>query len=48
VAPRDPPRAAHRSGRPAIGVDLRLTDARGQPLPEQRDVEGHLRVRGTP
>jgi len=47
VAPRDTPvRAAHRSGRPAIGVDLRLTDAEGRPLPEQRDVEGHLRVRG--
>jgi 3-(methylthio)propionyl---CoA ligase len=46
VAPRDAPRAAHRSGRPAIGVDLRLTDADGHPLPEQRGVEGHLRVRG--
>ena len=46
VAPRDAPRAAHRSGRPAIGVDLRLTDGDGHPLPEQRDVEGHLRVRG--
>jgi fatty-acyl-CoA synthase len=46
VAPRDAPRAAHRSGRPAIGVDLRLTDANGQPLPEQRGVDGHLHVRG--
>jgi acyl-CoA synthetase (AMP-forming)/AMP-acid ligase II len=27
-------------------VDLLLTDADGHPLPEQRDVEGHLRVRG--
>jgi acyl-CoA synthetase (AMP-forming)/AMP-acid ligase II len=34
------------SGRPAIGVDLLLTDADGTPLPQQRDVEGHLRVRG--
>lgn len=34
------------SGKPAIGVDLLLTDADGRALPEQRDVEGHLRVRG--
>ena len=39
-------RSAGLSGRPAIGVDLRLTDADGRPLPDQRDVEGHLRVRG--
>lgn len=44
--PDDPGRSAHVSGRPAIGVDLRLTDAEGQPLPEQRGVEGHLWVRG--
>jgi acyl-CoA synthetase (AMP-forming)/AMP-acid ligase II len=34
------------SGRPAVGVDLLLTDADGRALPEQREVEGHLRVRG--
>jgi acyl-CoA synthetase (AMP-forming)/AMP-acid ligase II len=39
-------RSAHLSGRPAVGVDLLLTDADGRPLPEQRGVEGHLRVRG--
>jgi acyl-CoA synthetase (AMP-forming)/AMP-acid ligase II len=39
-------RSAHLSGRPAIGVDLLLTDADGRALPEQRGVEGHLRVRG--
>jgi fatty-acyl-CoA synthase len=39
-------RSAHLSGRPAVGVDLLLTDADGHPLPEQRGVEGHLRVRG--
>jgi fatty-acyl-CoA synthase len=44
-APGDPSRSA-LSGRPAIGVDLLLTDADGVALPEQRDVEGHLRVRG--
>jgi fatty-acyl-CoA synthase len=44
--PDDPLRAASVSGRPAIGVDLLLTDAAGIALPEQRGVEGHLRVRG--
>ncbi|HWQ88091.1 MAG TPA: AMP-binding protein [Brevundimonas sp.] len=44
--PFDPARSAQVSGRPAMGVDLLLTDADGQPLPEQRGVEGHLRVRG--
>jgi fatty-acyl-CoA synthase len=39
-------REASSSGRPAIGIDLLLTDADGVALPEQREVEGHLRVRG--
>ena len=30
----------------ALGVDLLLTDADGRPLPQQRETEGHLRVRG--
>ena len=47
VAPPDnPSRSAHQSGRPSVGVDLLLTDADGVPLPQQRNVEGHLRVRG--
>ncbi|MFV3077604.1 AMP-binding protein [Niveispirillum fermenti] len=47
VAPiGDPVRNAALSGRPAVGVDLLLTDGDGVPLPEQRGVEGHLRVRG--
>src|SRR5690606_1728809 len=45
-----PPHLAERdaalSGRPAIGVDLLLTDAEGVALAEQRNIEGHLRVRG--
>ena len=45
-APHIAARSAHLSGRPAVGVDLMLTDADGHPLPEQRGVEGHLRVRG--
>ncbi|KQZ05845.1 AMP-dependent synthetase [Caulobacter sp. Root1455] len=46
VAPLSAPSHAALSGRPAIGVDLLLTDADGTPLAQQRDVEGHLRVRG--
>jgi fatty-acyl-CoA synthase len=34
------------SGRPPIGVDLKLTDAAGETLPEQRGTLGHLKVRG--
>ncbi|MEZ5892503.1 MAG: AMP-binding protein [Parvularculaceae bacterium] len=47
AAPNDPERKAWISGRPAVGVDLLLTDVHGEPLPEQRNVEGHLRVRGS-
>ncbi|MEH3039138.1 MAG: AMP-binding protein [Sphingomonas paucimobilis] len=39
-------RQAISSGRPAIGIDLLLTDAEGNALDQQRGVEGHLRVRG--
>lgn len=38
-----PPSAA---GRPAIGIDLMLTDASGTPLEPQRGAQGHLWVRG--
>jgi fatty-acyl-CoA synthase len=44
--PDDPSRAAELSGRVAVGMDMLLTDADGRPLPRQRGVEGHLRVRG--
>lgn len=47
ATPGDPARSAQVSGRPALGVDLLLTDGEGRPLPEQRGVEGHLRVRGS-
>lgn len=44
------PIAKHRdpstSGTPAVGIDLMLTNAEGEPLKEQRDAEGHLWVRG--
>jgi 3-(methylthio)propionyl---CoA ligase len=46
-SPRAATRSAKLSGRPPVGVDLQLTDADGAPLPEQRDVEGHLHVRGS-
>jgi acyl-CoA synthetase (AMP-forming)/AMP-acid ligase II len=42
----DPSRSATVSGRPAVGVDLLVTDADGRALPMQRGIEGHLRVRG--
>jgi fatty-acyl-CoA synthase len=45
-SPNDPHRSSASAGRPAVGVDLLLTDANGVPLPQQRNVEGHLRVRG--
>ena len=41
-----PPPDAAVSGRPALGVDLRLADESGRPLPEQRGPEGRLHVRG--
>jgi fatty-acyl-CoA synthase len=41
--PTSRPRA---SGRIPMGMDLRLTDADNVVLPQQRNVEGHLKVRG--
>lgn len=46
VAPAGAERSAAQSGRPAVGVDLMVADAQGRPLPQQRNVEGHLHVRG--
>jgi fatty-acyl-CoA synthase len=46
AAPGDVDRHPSLSGRPAIGIDLLLTDAEGRALPQQREAEGHLRVRG--
>lgn len=33
-------------GRPLVGLDLKLVDDSGRTLPEQRNVIGHLRVKG--
>lgn len=47
ASPCDPDRKASQSGRPAMGIDLMLADSEGRPLPEQRNMEGHLHVRGS-
>jgi acyl-CoA synthetase (AMP-forming)/AMP-acid ligase II len=46
AAPNAPATATRASGRPAMGLDLNLTDANGVDLPQQRGVVGHLRVKG--
>ena len=46
TAPDAPPSASRSSGRPPLGLDLKLTDAEGVALPRQRGVVGHLKVRG--
>ena len=45
-SPRLPTTAERACGRPPIGVDLKLTDADGETLPEQRGVVGTLKVKG--
>ena len=45
AAPRGGGRAIG-SGRPPVGLDLKLTDAEGTTLPSQRNVTGHLKVKG--
>ncbi len=34
------------AGRPPVGLDLKLTDAVGSTLPQQRNITGHLKVKG--
>lgn len=47
VAPLDTlASGARASGRPAMGLDLKLVDATGHTLARQRGVVGHLRVKG--
>jgi fatty-acyl-CoA synthase len=38
--------ASRGSGRPIMGLDLKLTDAEGNTLVPQRDILGHLKVKG--
>lgn len=44
--PRVSPDPPSGSGRPPIGLDLKLVDADGNRLLQQRDQVGHLRVKG--
>ena len=46
VAARRARAVAGTAGRPPIGLDLKLTDADGATLPEQRGALGHLKVAG--
>jgi fatty-acyl-CoA synthase len=46
VAPARGRERAIASGRPPLGLDLKLTDASGATLPQQRNVTGHLKVKG--
>ncbi|WGM30559.1 AMP-binding protein [Brevundimonas sp. NIBR11] len=45
-APSHKPMAARGAGRPPMGVDLLLTDEAGDPLPDQRNTVGRLKVKG--
>ena len=46
IAAPDAPVAPGTAGRAPMGLDLLLTDAHGAPLPQQRGVVGHLKVKG--
>jgi fatty-acyl-CoA synthase len=47
IASRDAAASAlNGAGRPLMGLDLKLTDAEGRTLAEQRGPVGHLKVRG--
>src|SRR6185312_1586242 len=46
VAPAHGKSRAIASGRPLVGLDLKLTDASGATLAQQRNVTGHLKVKG--
>jgi 3-(methylthio)propionyl---CoA ligase len=46
VAPAQGRERVIASGRPPVGLDLKLTDASGATLAEQRNVTGHLKVKG--
>ena len=46
AAPPGDARSPDTAGRPALGIDLMLTDHEGTPLSTQRGHEGHLWVRG--
>jgi fatty-acyl-CoA synthase len=46
ASPEAPDTETRASGRPPLGLDLKLTDASGVILPRQRGTVGHLKVKG--
>jgi acyl-CoA synthetase (AMP-forming)/AMP-acid ligase II len=46
IAPARASTRAVASGRPPVGLDLKLTDAAGATLAQQRNVTGYLKVKG--
>jgi acyl-CoA synthetase (AMP-forming)/AMP-acid ligase II len=46
IAPPGAPSVPGASGRAPMGLDLKLTDAAGNTLDPQRDILGHLKVKG--
>ena len=46
ISPAGEPAVPGAAGRAPLGVDLKLTDAAGVTLPDQRDSLGHLKVKG--
>jgi acyl-CoA synthetase (AMP-forming)/AMP-acid ligase II len=46
ASPDSPASETRASGQPIMGLDLKLTDAGGFALPQQRGVVGHLKVKG--
>ncbi len=46
ASPDAPATETRASGRPVMGLDLKLTDAQGAVLSRQRGVVGHLKVKG--
>ncbi|MEI9852403.1 MAG: TonB-dependent receptor [Sphingomonas sp.] len=46
IAPPGTAAEARASGRPPMGLDLKLTDAEGNTLAPQRGILGHLKVKG--
>ena len=46
ISPAGEPAVAGAAGRAPVGIDLKLTDAAGVTLPEQRGSLGHLKVKG--
>lgn len=46
IAPAHGQGRAVGAGRPPVGLDLKLTDAVGAVLPQQRNVTGHLKAKG--